>query len=99
LGAILSGHDDIWDIAIGIERSDYSGGELQQGQFTQWCSRSMMEDGVRWGLDYAGILDGNGQCYYQLAAEKTEGCQDVSNGWVKGFNRDVCFDRGAFLQV
>ncbi len=38
------------------------------------------------GIGYAGILDSNGQCYYRLAADATNACQYVSNGWVKGFN-------------
>lgn len=37
------------------------------------------------GVGYAGLLDGGGRCYYQMAAGGTKGCQEVVNGGVKGF--------------
>ena len=34
------------------------------------------------GVGYAGYLDSNGQCVYQITPELTNGCTDVANKWV-----------------
>ena len=38
------------------------------------------------GLGYAGYVDANDICVYEITPSVTHGCNDVSNGWVEAFN-------------